>query len=35
MNRFFTRTEFADAYHLPRHIHDHLFAEVAHVEKND
>ena len=35
MNRFFTRTEFADAYRLPKHVQEQLPSEVAPVEKND
>ena len=34
MNRFFTRTELADAYRLPQHVQDQLLAEVAAVEKD-
>jgi excisionase family DNA binding protein len=34
MNRFFTRPELADAYRLPRHVEERLFAEIAPVEKN-
>lgn len=35
MNRFFTRTELAEAYHHPKHVLEQLLAEVAPVEKND
>jgi excisionase family DNA binding protein len=35
MNRFFTGIELAEAYRLPRHLHEQLLAEVAAVEKND
>jgi excisionase family DNA binding protein len=35
MNRFFTASELADAYRLPKHIHDQLLAEVATVEKDE
>jgi hypothetical protein len=35
INRFFTAPELIEAYRLPRHIHDQLFAEVVPVEKTD
>jgi hypothetical protein len=35
VNRFFTAPELADAYRLPKHVHEQLLAEVAPVEKDD
>jgi hypothetical protein len=35
MNRFFTAPELADAYRLPKHVHDQLLSELAPVEKDD
>lgn len=35
MNRFFTAPELADAYRLPKHVQEQLFAEVAPAEKTD
>jgi hypothetical protein len=34
MNRFFTRTELADAYCLPQQVHDQVLAEVVPVEND-
>lgn len=35
MNRFFTATNLADAYCLPKHVNEQLLAEVAAVEEDD
>ena len=35
VNRFFSRPELADAYRLPKHVREQLFAQVAPVEKNE
>jgi excisionase family DNA binding protein len=35
MNRLFTKQAVTEGYHLPRHLYDQLFAEVAAIEKSD